>query len=89
MALGASRREVAVLLLAQGSRLAVIGVAIGLVAAFLLRQAVAQLLYGVAPNDLLTFTVVPITLVVVALVASLVPALRATRVDPALAMRAE
>jgi predicted lysophospholipase L1 biosynthesis ABC-type transport system permease subunit len=44
----------------------VIGVAIGLAAAFLLRQAVAQLLYGVAPNDLLTFTLVPIALVLVA-----------------------
>jgi ABC-type antimicrobial peptide transport system permease subunit len=49
MALGASRGKVAALILAQGSRLAVTGVAIGLAAAFLLRKAVAQLLYGVAP----------------------------------------
>ncbi|HWP72388.1 MAG TPA: ABC transporter permease [Gemmatimonadaceae bacterium] len=89
MALGASRGKVAALILAQGSRLAVTGVAIGLAAAFLLRKAVAQLLYGVAPSDPVTFTVVPIVLVAVALGSSLIPALRATRVDPAVAMRAE
>jgi len=89
MALGASRRKVAALILAQGSRLAVTGVAIGLAAAFLLRKAVAQLLYGVAPSDPVTFTLVPLVLVAVALASSLIPALRATRVDPAVAMRAE
>ena len=89
MALGASRGKVAALILAQGSRLAVTGVAIGLAVAFLLRKAVAQLLYGVAPNDAVTFTLVPVVLVAVALVSSLIPALRATRVDPAVAMRAE
>jgi len=89
MALGASRRKVAALILAQGGRLAVTGVAIGLATAFLLRKAVAQLLYGVAPSDPVTFILVPIVLVAVALVSSLIPALRATRVDPAVAMRAE
>jgi putative ABC transport system permease protein len=89
IALGASRREVASLILSQGSRLASIGVTIGLVAAFALRGVVKQLLYGVQPADPLTFTVVPIVLVGVALLASLIPALRATRVDPAVAMRAE
>jgi ABC-type antimicrobial peptide transport system permease subunit len=89
IALGASRREVASLILSQGSRLASIGVTIGLIAAFALRGVVKQLLYGVQPADPLTFTVVPIVLVGVALLASLIPALRATRVDPAVAMRAE
>jgi ABC-type antimicrobial peptide transport system permease subunit len=89
MALGASRREVATMVLGEGGKLAAIGVAIGLAGAFLLRQAVAQLLYGVAPDDPITFTVVPLLLVAVALVASLIPALRATRVDPAVAMRVE
>ena len=89
MALGASRGKVAALILAQGSRLAVTGVAIGLAVAFLLRKAVAQLLYGVAPSDPITFTLVPIVLVVVALASSLIPAIRATRVDPAVSMRAE
>lgn len=89
IALGASRREVATLILSQGSRLATIGVTIGLIAAFAMRGVVRQLLYGIEPSDPLTFTLVPITLVVVALIASLIPALRATRVDPAVAMRAE
>ena len=89
MALGASRREVASLILSQGSRLASIGITIGLIAAFALRGVVKQLLYGIQPSDPLTFTVVPIVLVLVALLASLIPALRATRVDPAVAMRAE
>ena len=77
------------MILAQGSRLAVIGVTIGVAAALLMRKVVAQLLYGVQPTDLLTFTLVPMTLVIVALVASVVPAWRATRVDPSMAMRAE
>ena len=77
------------MVLTQGSRLAVIGIGIGLLAAWLLRQAVAQLLYGVGPTDPVTFTLVPVLLVLVALVASLVPALRATRVDPGVALRAE
>ena len=89
IALGASRREVASLILSQGSRLASIGVTLGLIAAFALRGVVKQLLYGVQPADPLTFTVVPVALVGVALLASLLPALRATRVDPAVAMRAE
>lgn len=89
IALGASRREVASLILSQGSRLASIGITIGLVAAFALRGVVKQLLYGIQPSDPLTFTVVPIVLALVALFATLIPALRATRVDPAVAMRAE
>jgi ABC-type antimicrobial peptide transport system permease subunit len=89
MALGASRRELAQLVLAQGSRLAFIGVGVGLVAAFALRNVVRRLLYGVTPGDPLTFAAVPLVLVVVALLASLIPALRATRVDPAVTMRAE
>ena len=89
IALGASRREVAGLILSQGSRLAIIGISIGLVAAFALRGVVRQLLYGIQPSDPLTFTVVPLVLVLVAMLASLIPALRATRVDPAVAMRAE
>jgi putative ABC transport system permease protein len=89
MALGATRREVAGLILAQGGRLAVIGIGVGLVAAFALRTVVETLLYSVRASDPLTFTVVPLVLGVVALAASLLPALRATRVDPSVAMRAE
>ena len=83
------RPNVATLILSQGSRLAFVGITVGLVVAFALRGVVKQLLYGVQPFDLLTFTVVPIVLVLVAILASLIPALRATRVDPAVAMRAE
>jgi predicted permease len=89
VALGASRGEVASMVISQGSRLAVTGTAIGLAVAFALRGVVKQLLYGIQPSDPLTFTVVPLVLVLVALLASLIPALRATRVDPAVAMRAE
>ena len=89
MALGATRREVAGLILAQGGRLAAIGIGVGLVAAFGLRRVVDQLLYSVRSSDPLTFTLVPVLLGVVALAASLLPALRATRVDPSVAMRAE
>jgi putative ABC transport system permease protein len=89
MALGATRREVAALILGQGSRLVVAGIGLGLVAAYLLRGIVEQLLYGIRPADPLTFTLVPGVLVLVAVAACLAPALRATRVDPATAIRAE
>ncbi|HEX6942487.1 MAG TPA: ABC transporter permease [Gemmatimonadaceae bacterium] len=89
MALGATRREVAGLILAQGGRLAAIGIAIGLVVAFGLRRVVDSLLYSVQSSDPLTFMLVPVVLGAVAIAASLLPALRATRVDPSVAMRAE
>jgi putative ABC transport system permease protein len=89
MALGATRREVAGLILAQGGRLAAIGIAVGLVAAFSLTTVVEQLLYRVRATDPLTFTVVPLVLAAVAVAASVLPAWRATRVDPSVAMRAD
>ena len=89
MALGASRAQVALLVLRQGARLAVFGVAIGLAGALLLTRLVHGLLYGVAATDPLTFVGVPIVLTGIALVASLVPARRATRVDPVVAMKAD
>ncbi|HSA55007.1 MAG TPA: ABC transporter permease [Gemmatimonadaceae bacterium] len=89
MALGASRGQVALLVLRKGMRLALLGVGIGLVGALLLTRVVERLLYGVAATDPLTFVTVPIGLTVIALVASLVPARRATRVDPVVAMRAD
>lgn len=89
MALGAKRSQVAMLVLGQGTRLAIIGVAIGIAGALLLRGTIAQLLYGVATTDPLTFIGVPLSLAAVALLASLVPAQRATRVDPVVAMKAD
>jgi putative ABC transport system permease protein len=89
MALGATRRHVLALVLGQGTRLALAGVAIGIAGALALSRVVASLLYGVRPTDPVTFVGVPFVLAGVALVASYVPARRATRVDPLVAMRAE
>jgi len=77
------------LVLHTGVRLAAIGIVIGLVGGLALSQSLAALLYGVTPRDLTTFTVVPVILGVVALVATYVPARRATKVDPLVAIRAE
>jgi putative ABC transport system permease protein len=89
MALGAKRTQVAMLVLRQGARLALVGVAIGITGALLLRGTVSQLLYGIAPTDPLTFIGVPLSLATVAVLASLLPAQRATRVDPVVAMKAD
>jgi ABC-type antimicrobial peptide transport system permease subunit len=89
MALGATRGQVLGLVLGQGLRLAVAGVAIGIVAALALSRVVASLLYGVSATDLATFAGVPVALALIAMLATLVPARRATRVDPVVAMRTE
>jgi ABC-type antimicrobial peptide transport system permease subunit len=89
MALGATRGQVLGLVLGQGLRLAAAGVAIGIVAALALSRVVASLLYGVSATDLATFAGVPVALALIAMLATLVPARRATRVDPVVAMRTE
>ncbi len=89
MALGAQRRDVMSLLLGSGARLLVLGVAIGLPAAVGLAQLLRGSLYGVTATDPVTFTAIPLVLSLVALVASFIPARRATRVDPIVALRAE
>lgn len=81
--------SVAMLVLGAGERLALIGVAIGIAGALLLCGTVAQLLSGIAPTDPLTFIGVPLSLAAVAVLASLLPAQHATRVEPLVAMRAE
>ena len=89
MALGARGRDVLKLVVTNGMRLAVIGLAIGLVAAWGLMRFMEKLLVGVQPTDLLTFSLVSLALLLAAFLACYVPARRATKVDPLNALRYE
>jgi putative ABC transport system permease protein len=89
LAIGADRSQVLAMILRQGMTLSVAGIAIGLAAALLLTRLMQSLLYQVRPADPVTFVAVPLILLVVALVASYVPALRATRVSPLIALRTQ
>jgi putative ABC transport system permease protein len=89
MALGARARDVLVMVLCQGLSLAAAGVAAGLLAALLLSRLMTGLLYGVGAADPWTFVVVPLVLALVAVLASVLPARRAARVDPMAALRSE
>ena len=89
MALGAQLRDVRNLVIKSGLRLAVAGTAVGLAGAFALTRLMSSLLFGLAPTDTRTFLTVPIVLVLVALIACYIPARRATKVDPLVALRYE
>jgi predicted permease len=89
MALGAARPRVLALVVGQGMVLAGVGVAIGLVTAFALTRFLTNQLFGIGATDPATFTIVSTLLVGVALLATLLPAMRATRVDPVVALRDE
>ena len=89
MALGAQRRKVFGMVLGQGARLAGFGIAIGLVAALSVTRLMANFLYGVRPTDPLTFAGVSLLLLGIALLACYLPARRATRVDPMVALKYE
>ena len=89
MALGAKRADVLRLVVRQGMTMTLIGLALGLAGAFLMSRVIAGLLHGVSATDPLTFTVVSVVLLGVALLACFIPARRATRVDPIVALRSE
>ncbi len=89
MALGAERRSVFAMVLKQGAQLAAFGIAIGVAAALIATRLMERFLFGVRAADPLTFGAVVTLLIAIALLASYIPALRATRVDPMVALRTE
>ncbi|HEV7860837.1 MAG TPA: FtsX-like permease family protein, partial [Pyrinomonadaceae bacterium] len=89
MALGAQRRDILTLIVGHGLKLAAIGVAIGLFGAFALTRVIESLLYGISTTDPTTFGAIALLLVLVSLLASFIPARRATKVDPMIALRYE
>lgn len=89
IAVGARREDLLLLFLKQGVAMAAVGAAVGLFGAWLFRQAVAQLVFGISPADPLTFSAAAVVLIVFAGAASFVPARRAMTVDPVVALRYE
>jgi putative ABC transport system permease protein len=89
MALGAVRGDVLLLIIRQGMTLAVIGLGIGLLSAIGVAQLLAKILFGVSAIDPLTFAGVSLLLALVAALACYIPARRATKVDPLVALRYE
>jgi len=89
MALGARRADVLQMTVKQGLKLVSVGMILGLVAAISLTRVLASLLYGISATDPITFICISLVLLAVAILASYVPALRATKVDPIIALRAQ
>jgi putative ABC transport system permease protein len=89
VALGAQSRDVVLLVASEALWVALSGLALGVVAAWTLRRSLESLLFGVAPDDALTFAGVPLLLAVVAVLSAYVPARRAAGIDPAMALRME
>ncbi len=89
VAMGASRRDILAMVVRQGLRLSAAGLVVGLAASLALTRLLSSLLFGVSPYDVPTLAIVVAVLLATALLASLIPALRATRVDPLVALRYE
>ncbi len=89
VALGATRAKVGATVLVQGMKLAAAGIVIGVAGALTGAKFVTSFLYGISPRDPATFVMVPLVLAAVACVASFLPARRATRVDPMVALRSD
>ncbi|MGA8706273.1 MAG: FtsX-like permease family protein, partial [Steroidobacteraceae bacterium] len=89
MALGAQRGDILKIVLGEGARMVVFGVAAGLIGSAMLTRFLQTMLFEIKPTDPITFGVLTALLVAVALLACLIPAQRATRVDPLMALRHE
>jgi putative ABC transport system permease protein len=89
MALGAAQADVVRMVVRQGASMAVIGIALGLGGAFLLTRLLKTMLFGIGVSDALTFVAAPLLIMLVVLAATFVPALRATRISPVVALRYE
>jgi putative ABC transport system permease protein len=89
MAMGATQQDVLRLIIVHGAKLISVGIGIGLIGAFAASRILRGVLYGVSPTDPVTYLLVPLFLIVIALLACLIPARRATRVDPLVALRNE
>jgi putative ABC transport system permease protein len=89
LALGASRVDVLRLVLSAGFKLALIGIGVGLVLSFAVTRFLSSLLFGVRATDLLTFGALSVLMIIVSLLACYLPARRATKVDPLVALRYE
>ena len=89
IAIGARRADVLQMTVKQGLKLVGAGMMLGLLAAFLLTRVMASLLFGISATDPITFIGISLVILAVAILASYVPALRATKVDPIVALRAQ
>ena len=89
MALGASEKRILRLVLGEGGRLAILGAALGIAGSLAATRLIRSLLFETVPNDPLTFVITPLLLASVAMLATYIPARRATKLDPTLAIRGE
>jgi putative ABC transport system permease protein len=89
MALGAQTRSVLALIIKQGMALALVGIFLGLIVSLALTRVLASQLYGISSTDPVIFTVISLLLMLVAMIACYIPAWRATKLDPLIALRYE